>query len=303
MAIQKEIWARAILEAFFADNSFASKAVNDDMYVNEGKKVHIPNAGAPSKVVINRSTVPATAAKRTDVDVEYSLDEFTTDPIYIPHADRVELSYDKRNSAIRQDKSALIEAASQNLLYKWDPTSTNFVRTTGDAAAAHTTDATGNRKKLITADILSLMTKFDQDNIPSEGRYLLLDAVMYGQLLDSMTNTDKIGFFQAADIKKGVMGQLYSFNVMKRSQVLRYTTAGVLSKFDTAGVATDNAAGLAWHEESVSRAIGEVKVFERNDDPLYYGDILSFLVRCGGAIRRKDKKGIYAIVQDTAPTA
>ena len=303
MAIQKEIWARAILEAFFADNSFASKAVNDDMYVNEGKKVHIPNAGAPSEVAINRSSVPATVAKRTDADVEYTLDEFTTDPIYIPHADRVELSYDKRNSVIRQDKSALIEAACQNLLYRWNPTSTNFVRTTGDAAAAYTDKATGNRKKVTTADILSLATKFDRDNIPDRGRYILLDAVMYSQLLDSMTNTDKIGFFQAADVAKGVVGNLYGFNVMKRSQVLRYTTAGVLSKFDAEGVATDNAAGLAWHEESVSRAIGEVKVFESNDNPLYYGDILSFLVRCGGAIRRNDKKGVYALVQDTVPAA
>ena len=48
MAVQKEIWQRTIVEGLFADNTFMAKAVNDDMYVNEGKKVHIPNAGAPS---------------------------------------------------------------------------------------------------------------------------------------------------------------------------------------------------------------------------------------------------------------
>lgn len=300
MAIQKEIWARAIVEGLFADNSFASKAVNDDMYVNEGKKVHIPNAGAPSKVVKNRPSVPATAAKRTDVDIEYTLDEFTTDPVLIPHADTVELSYDKRNSVISQDRSQLIEAAMQNLLYSWAPEQAQSVPTTGAPVAAYTDKATGNRKCLCTQDVLNLMVKFDKDNIPQEGRYLLLDAVMYSQLLASMTQTDQIGFFQAADVKKGVMGQLYGFNIMKRSQVLRYTTAGVLHEFDKTGNATDNAAALAWHEGAVSRALGEVKVFDSMDNPTYYGDIYSFLVRCGGAKRRLDKKGVYAIMQSAA---
>lgn len=297
MAIQKEIWARAIVEGFFADNSFASKVMIDDQYVNEGKRVHIPNAGAPSKVEINRSSVPATAVKRVDTDVEYDLEEFTTDPVLIPHADRVELSYDKRNSVISQDRANLIEVARQNLLYKWDPSSTNFVKTTGVAVTAHTDKATGNRKKVTTDDVLSLMTKFDQDNIPQEDRYLLLDAVMYAQLLESMTNTEKIGFFQAADVKNGIVGNLWGFNVMKRSKVLRYTASDAISKFDTTGAATDCAAGLAWHRMTLSAALGEVKVFSHDDSPTYYGDILSFLVRAGGAIRRKDKKGIYALVQ------
>ena len=301
MAIQKEIWAREIVNGLFADNSFASKATNDDMYVNQGKKVHIPNAGAPSKVEVNRSTIPATAKKRTDPDVEYTLDEFTTDPIYIPHADTVELSYDKRNSVIYQDRAQLIEAACQNLLYKWDPTNANSILTSGAASAAYTDKATGNRKALTKGDVLRLMTRFDQQNIPQTDRYLLLDAVMYSQLLASMTETDNIGFFQAADVAKGIVGNLYGFNVMKRSQVLRYATGGTLSKWDAVGAATDNAAGLAWHMGSVSRALGEVKVFDSLDNPTYYGDIYSFLVRCGGAIRRNDKKGVCAIIQ--APEA
>lgn len=300
MAIQREIWLRDIVEGLFADNSFASKAVNDDQWVNQGKKVHIPNAGAPSKVVKNRSTVPATAAKRTDADVEYTLDEFTTDPILIPHADMVELSYNKRNSVISQDRAQLIETACQNLLYKWAPASTNFVRTTGAAAPAHTASATGDRKKLTKNDVKSLMVKFNKDNIPQTGRYLLLDAEMFAELLESMTETDQLGFFRTADVQRGIIGQLYGFNVMQRSQVLRYATGGTLTEFEKTGAATDNAAGLAWHEQSVSRALGEVKMFDENDSPVYYGDVYSFLVRCGGAIRRNDKKGVYAIVQDVA---
>lgn len=300
MAIQKEIWQNTIIEGMFADNSFMSKAVNDNMYVN-GKKVHIPNAGAPSNVEIDRKTVPALAKKRTDVDVEYTLNELTTDPIYIPHAETVELSYDKRNSVIIQDRAQIIEKASVQMLYNWSPDSNHFVRTSGTkTVTAYTKDATGNRKALVKADVLNLMTKFNADNIPQEDRYLLLDAYMYAQLLNDLTEGDQRAFFASANAQKGILGQLFSFNVMQRSQVLRYATGGTLTKWNVSGAATDNAAGLAWHMNSLSRALGEVKVFDDMDNPLYYGDIYSFLIRVGGTIRRNDKKGVYALVQDAA---
>lgn len=302
MAIQKEIWSRDIVEGLFPENSFASKAINDDAFVNEGKKVHVPNAGAPSGVKKNRPTVPASATKRVDTNVDYDLDEYTTDPICIPHADTVELSYDKRRSVISQDREELRRNAHEGLLENWAPaTAGGIVYTSGVAKAAHLNKATGKRKALTTGDVLTLMTKFDSDNIPQEERYLLLDAVMYAELLESMTKTDEIGFLQKADAAKGVVGELYSFKVMKRSTVLRYAvSAGEATGLASTETATDCAAGLAWHVTSVRRAIGEVTMFTSEDNPLYYGDIYSFLVRCGGCISRSDKKGVCAIVGITA---
>lgn len=302
MAIQKEIWARDIQEGFFPDNSFAAKSVNDDAFVEGGKKVHVPNAGAPSGVSKNRSNLPGQVAKRVDTDVNYDLDEFTTDPVLIPNADTVELSYDKRQSVISQDRQELIHQAHKSLLASWAPAAAFCVNTTGSGNPAHQTSATGNRKAVTTADILNLMTKFNADDIPQEGRYLLLDAQMYAELLDSMTNTDKIGFFQLADAAKGVIGQIYGFNVLTpRSSVLRYAVAnGAATALATTEAATDCAAGLAWHQSCVRRALGEVKVFEETDSPSYYGDVLSFLVRCGGSKSRYDSKGVYALVGITA---
>lgn len=297
MAVQKEIWQRDLVKDFFADNSFASKAVNDDMYVNEGKKVHIPNAGAPADVEVNRTKLPAGTKERKDTDVDYTLDELTTDPVRIPFADTVELSYDKRNSVISQNKLNLIETASEILLKNWAPAKENCVETTGTEVNAHTAEATGKRKSLDKKDILALMTKMDAANLPQEGRYLLLDASMYAQLIESLTETESIGFFAAANVQKGVVGQLYGFNILKRSKVLVYTKAGIVKDVNAKGAADDNAAGLAWHESCVSRALGEVKMFDSLNNPLYYSDIYSFLVRVGGAKRRTDKKGVYAIVQ------
>ena len=300
MAVQKEIWQRTIIEGLFADNLFLSRAVNDDMYVNEGKKVHIPNAGAPSGVVVNRDSLPATVYKRTDQDMEYTLAELTTNPILIPYADMVELSYNKRNSVIDQDRKELIFKASEAILKSWFPGSSNVVLTTGQGVPAWTPSATGLRKKITPADVSALQVRMNADNVPQTDRYLLLDAQMYQQLLDGMTQTQAIGFFQAADVKRGVMGMLYGFEVMVRSTVYRFAADGTIKDYGANGAATDLAGGLAWQRESLSRALGEVIMFDQIDNPLYYGDVYSFLVRVGGAIRRYDKKGVYAIKTDTA---
>lgn len=302
MAVQKQIWQNTIVEAFWPDDSFASKATNDSEYVNQGKTVHIPNAGSASGVSKNRSTLPAEVKVRTDVDVTYDLDEFTTDPVRIPHADTVELSYNKRNSVIKQDRDQLRTKAHQSILEKWSPDPSNRVTTSGASRPAYLPSATGNRKRLTTADILALQTKFDLQDVPADNRYLLLDAVMYADLLADMVESQKIGFFATADAKRGIVGEIYGFKVMKRSTVLRYTSAGVLVKVSEGATlnATDLAAGLAFHQDAVSVAMGEVVMFDSASNPTYYGDVYSFLVRTGGAKRRNDGKGIFAIVESSA---
>jgi P22 coat protein - gene protein 5. len=302
MAVQKEIWMSTIVEGLFADDSFLSKAINADLFVNQGRTVHIPNAGAPSGVSKNRNTFPATVTTRTDLDLTFDLDEFTTNPIRIPHADTVELSYDKRQSVIGQDKANLANKVAESFLFKWSPTvTTNIIPTTGDAIAAHTPSATGDRKAFTKKDVNQAMLRFNRDNIPQSERYLLLDADMHSQLLDSMTEKEADAFFSLADLKNGVIGKLYSFNIMMRSQSLRYTGAGAVKDWSTGGAATDNAGALAWHKNSLCRALGEVVMFDKENDPTYYGDIYSFLVRAGGRPMRSDVKGLLAIVQ--APSA
>lgn len=297
MAIQREIWIGSIVEGLFADNSFLSKAYNADEFVNMGKTVHIPNAGAPSKTKKNRTSFPADVNIRADVDLSFNLDEFTTDPIRIPHADTVELSYNKRESVLRQDKAALQESVAKSMIYSWLPEKKYCIETTGTAVDAHSPNAAGKRKALCRADVEKLMTKFNADNIPQEGRYLLLDAYMYDQLLADLTSVQNQAFFASADAQRGILGKLFSFNVMMRSEVAVYGDGIVKKTEDAAGAATDLAAGLAWHENSVCRALGEVNAFEKEKDPTYYGDIYSFLVRAGGRPMREDVKGLIALVQ------
>lgn len=297
MALEKEIWINDIVEGLFADNSFLSKAYNADQYVNN-KTVHIPNAGVPSGVKKNRTTYPANVEVREDFDVTFEIDEFTTNPIRIPHADTVQLSYDKRQSIISSDKEALHDAIAKSILNDWAPTKAeNIIKTTGGSVEAYTDKATGKRKALTKADVAKVFTRFNRENVPASNRYLLLDAMMYTQLLESLTDKEAVAFHGLADLSKGIVGGLYGFNVMMRSEALIYDGNTPLEAGEKE---TDFAGALAWHHDAVARALGEVKMFGEESSPTYYGDIYSFLVRVGGAPKRHDGKGIVAIVQDTA---
>lgn len=296
MALNKQVWLNTIVENFFPDNSFATKSIDDSVFVSN-KTVHIPNAGAPSGVEINRTEKPATVKQRTDQDLTYDMDELTTNPIYIPNVDTVELSYDKRQSILWNDRMELQKQAHQNLLYRWF-VSGKVIETKGDARAAHTSStATGNRKKMTKATVLELMTKFNQDDVPASGRYILLDACMYADLLDDLTDKELSAFLASANAQKGIVGELYGFSIMQRSQVLRLKSDKSLLKWSDNAAATELAAGIAWQEQCVSRALGDVKMFDSMDSPTYYGDIYSFLMRVGGSYRRYDKKGILVIAE------
>lgn len=297
MAIQKEIWASTLVENLFADNTFLSKAFNASEWVN-GRKVHVPNAGNPPGVVKNRKVFPAQVNDRTDIDLEFEIDEYTTDPVRIPNADTVELSYNKRESVTKNTKDKLRDEVAMDVLYKWAPTTAaRIVATTGADVAAYLPSATGNRKGFVRKDVSTLQLKFNKDRVPTDGRYLLVDADMYQQLVDDMTDAQANNFLAQADLANGIVGKLYGFNIMMRSEVLRLDTGGALKTWDKAGAAGDIGAGLAWHTDSVAVAVGDVDMFENEKDATMYGDIISALVRAGGSKKRSDGKGLYLLKQ------
>lgn len=296
MALNKQVWLNTIVENFFPDDSFATKSIDDSAFVNN-KTVHIPNAGTPSGVEINRTKKPASVEERNDHDLTYDMDELTTNPITIPNVDMVELSYDKRQSILWNDRMELQKQAHQNLLYRW-LVPDNIIETVGETRTAHTSDkSTGNRKKMTKQTVLALMTRFNQEDVPANGRYILLDACMYADLLEDLTDKELSAFLASANAQKGIVGELYGFSIMQRSRVLRLTTEKKLLKWSEESAATELAAGLAWQEQCVSRALGEVKMFDSMDNPTYYGDIYSFLMRVGGSKRRYDSKGICTIAE------
>ncbi|MCQ2308262.1 MAG: hypothetical protein MJ000_12000 [Bacteroidales bacterium] len=296
MALQRQIWLNSIVELLFASNTFAARSIDHSAFVTN-KTVHVPNAGSAPSVTKNRSVFPASASQRTDYDLTYDINEYSTNPVHIQNAEQVELSYNKRESVLKQMKSALADSVHIDLALSWVPSGYAKVGTSGAATPSHLATTTGNRQAMTKADVLAVKNLFDLDDVPQEGRCILLDAVMYNQLLASLSESEAAAFNASVDAQRGVVGKLYGFDFYMRSTVFRVVAAGT-SMPSSAG-ATDSAAGLAWQEDCVSRALGNHELFENEKDALYYGDVMSALVRAGGKYIRNDKKGVAVIYQVT----
>ena len=303
MAVEREIWEGDIVEKLYAENPHLSLCVNADQYVLAGKVVHIPQAGAAPDVVKNRSSLPAAVKKRTDTDITYPLDEYTSDPVHISNAETIEPSYDKRMSVMADTHMALNETVGVVTIRNWAPSgSARIIRTSGEAVAAHMPGATGMRKKFLKAELKKAQKQMNKDNIPTSDRYAMFDADMMDQLTDSLTDSEYRDFSRAYDEKNGVVGKLFGFTILSRSYVLGYNGSAAIEPGGE-GNSPDCAAVLCWHKNSVENALGQVKFFEDEGNPQYYGDIYSALVRMGGRIRREDQKGVVAIVQDLVTEA
>jgi len=304
MAVQREIWERDIVENLFKNNEFAKRAFSADIYVIEGKVVHIPVAGTPSAVNKNVTVFPVAAVKRADQDITYALDTFYTTPRHVERIEQYELAYDKRASVLGEDQAALIEAAMNGLLFRWSPGAANVVLTTGAATLASAVGATGNRLSF-TKDVFNGMKlQMDRANIPG-GRVALLTADHHAQLLASFSDIERTNFNNLADMKTGIVGKYLGIDIMMRSTALRYRqVGGIWTPVDEtdaafAANAADSAASLFYHDMSVERALGTVQMFDGENRPEYYGDIYSFILRLGGRIRRA--AGAFAVVE--APSA
>lgn len=311
MAVQKEIWENDIMEQIFKDNSFVRLSYRADDFVN-GRAVHIPQSGGAGNVVRNRSfsSTGATVRKRTDTDVIYLIDEYTTDPVVITNAETVELSYDKRNSVIGEDKNAMSQLVAEEMIYNWlnDFTTGSAVPipagrikyTTGASIAATAPGATGHRKAATLTDLQTAATFLRTENQWFEGQMnALFPASMQAQMFpvgDIVTAT----YMQATseeERRKGLIARVQGFGVMQRSSVVIVSSAGVIKAPGAAAAAGDCEAVLIWYTNAVECAYGTTQMFERPSDPQFFGDLYSFLVRMGGRARRANFEGIVLLVQ------
>jgi hypothetical protein len=311
MALQTEVWVSDIKEKLFPQNSFQAAAIDDSMFV-ENLNVNLANAGALPAVQRNRTVIPATVTARTDVDLQYRVHEFTSDPTAIRDLEEIETAYDKRMSVLKGHIDALNNKMANWLLYSWaGTTADNIVRTTGTSRAAVIPGATGNRKPLLLADIFTAKGIMDDMDVPEEGRILLIPSYMYNDLMfaekTSLVNLERTG---ESLIQDGKLISLLGFRIITRGKrnVLSYTNAGTPvpriatnpDDVEYSALTSANAAALMWHPDFVRRALGTVKVYANEEDAVLYGSAFSTMARAGGRKAYTDETGVVAIVEAAA---
>lgn len=311
--IPQEFWSSYIVEKLRRTNPHIMLCFDESKYVQGGSIVYLPQAGAKPSVVKNRAFGAATAVQRGDTAVMYALDVFTTDPTAITTSEAMEISYEKTDSVLADHTDTLAEAIGDELTYNWirgvkpavgGGTTVEFIpvgrriATTGAATDVNAEDGqTGTRKATSYKEVQALQAKFNKDNVPRDNRYAMMESYMYQEFLDSLTANQMAAFQATADLANGIVGKFAGFTFLERSSVLAIQANGTFRLPGEALGATDNLASIFWQKNSVTKALGDTKLFQDMDNPLYYGDIHSGLVKMGGRCRREDWKGIGLIVQ------
>lgn len=307
MALIKEIWVQDVQEALNRNADFLPYSVDHSAYIAFGT-VHVPQSGSNPTVVKNPATFPLAISERTDTDRTYALNQFALEPTLISNLDELQISYDKRQSVLGQQITTLTQRIGDEVAISWSATgAANIVATTGSAVATSLAPgATGTRKAVTLADIASLASKLDKDNVPRQNRKLLMSTDMFWELfqISDVIRASYNGFQNQPNVlANGIVAMLYGFEIMMRPVVSVYANTVTTPKaFGAATATTDNLACIAFHSTTVARALGSMTPLydsgsNGNGKPEYLGSIFNMEVMLGSAILRADMKGVAALVQ------
>ena len=302
MAVLTEVWERDIKEVLFAQNNeFLRASVNHDAFV-VNKTVHVPQAGSLPGATKNRTTFPAPVIDRTDTTLDYDLESFSVDPVRIGRIEEVQISYQKRQSVMKQHLNILMDIIAKEGIFNWaSDNAANQVRTTGSTSSINRpTGATGTRKKLTVQELAQLTQVMDDQNVPDNGRWLMLPSKMYQEFftITELIRDDIIG---KVILPSGVLNKILNFNIIKRSSntIVKYDNSGVPQRksVGAASASDDNFGEIAWHVDFVATALGNIEIFEDFKSATMYGTVISADVLTKTTKLRSDEAGIVTLIQ------
>ena len=269
-SIFSEVYTNQLQENFYKGFANFMNFSMDHTAFLKNRKVHVPGVNEVPNVVVDRSVFPATVTRRTDVDFDYLIQSFTTDPNHIPDVDEFFSNYNVRESILYNHREKQRETMEDNLIFKWQDglPASSIIKTTGADSAnnlPHST-ATGTRKEITLADfILAKKTLLNQD-VPQDQIYAALTVDMYYELLQDPA-VQKANEFGKAVLPDGAIGQIVGVPIFARTSVGVFSGADVVKDVTSTGytpAAGDLAGGFMWQAGQVCKAEGSLKVFDKN---------------------------------------
>ena len=306
MEIRPIKFSQELQRELFPDNAFYKKSISETGIGIDVETVQIPQAAAAGDVGVGvPGTLPLTITERTDDIKSYSVQQlYMLEPQLVSDENEIVTNYNKRQDMQRAMGMAINSKAADIAATEWG-SNLNIVRTTDTAVrATQIVGATGNRKRIKYDDLVNIQTEMNRMNAPVGKWYGLLTPAMVSDifLLDKLTDMDKT---QLALIRTGEIGIIFGISFMMRinsqlghAGVFYDNTATPVKKaLGAAVVATDNAAGIVWHERLVRHAEGHAKTYIDRDKPEYLGTVINSKVRFGATYNRTDEVGIIALVE------
>lgn len=285
--LNKEIWLPELMEGFYASDMFISEFRDFSAFVSNNT-INLAEAGINPDVLIN-NTGTIGYASREDTPIAIPLETYDTENTLIKAIETAELSYEKRASILYGHKQALkmsfMQRAAQNIAPASDGTYTPIVLASG-------TDNGSGLKKLKFSDILEMEKRFDDAEIPEEGRIGVLSVQHRKDLMEE----DLTRYNKMMESKMIGSFKLYTL-ASKRLPRYNYDT-GAKVAYEAVPALTDSVASLFFHKAEVMRSQGDPDMFSREKDPELRGDLIGFQMR--GVSLPIRNKGIGAIYSPEA---
>lgn len=265
--LNREIWIPEIIEKFYPADSFLSYAKNLDAWV-DNNKLNLQEAGVDPKVYIDNEQYPIPIAVRSDIPHEIVLKRFDTENTVHINAIEIEESAEKRQSVVEGHRNSLRQKFARLAAFNWAPAK--------DGEFTPVEATTGGKNKpgyaaLTYEDVLNMETRFDELEIPEDGRVLVLSPQHATDLRLQDLNLYKTFYNEK---------KLFSFTVVRSSLNPKYNgLTGQKLAWNAAVSATDALASLVYYKEAVGRARGTVDMYSRLSDPEYRGDVVGFNMR------------------------
>jgi hypothetical protein len=282
--LNKEIWLPDLMEGFYADDSFLTELRDMSAFVSNDV-INLAEAGVNPDVLVNNTAYPIPFAQRTDVPIALALDTYDTENTLIRSIETAELSHDKRSSVLYGHRQALkmtfMQKAAHAIAPAADGVFTPLLTTTG----ANNGDGF---KRLTYADILKLKKRFDNAEIPADGRILILSAQHQEDL--ELEDVNRYNLVMDKGVLRG-----FKLYFLADNRLPRYnkTSGAKVAYGAVAAPSTDTIASIAFHKDEVMKAQGTLDMFVREKDPEERGDIMGFQMR--GLSMPIRGKGIAAI--------
>ncbi|KMQ70235.1 phage major capsid protein [Chryseobacterium koreense] len=241
---------------------------------SETNLIHLPVETFQPEVLLNNTTYPIAVQEFTDTEVIIKLDKYQTKATSLSDDQVIGASYQRIDSATRGHVVQINSMKYRKAIHAQAPAG-DTVKTpviTVDYTDANTGSA--KAEKLFEA-IVALKDKFDQNEVPEEGRrlvlatahqnILLLDRNRFGDLVSNL-NTGKVA------------PMLAGFEIYSYVANPKYTAAGAKLAFGAIPGETDKVASVAFHKDNVAKKTGMTKqYFQRADtDPKNQTNLINY---------------------------
>jgi len=299
-------WLETFESNLYPDNTFYFGTTNDSAYVsnlsiiipNYQEEITTFNMGAAA------GSYPRTVKELSHTEKVYSMTQYGVDPYMVDPVEDNEFSYDKRLAVMNQAIDKLNTDVANKILWEWTVESTgSVISSTGTATRLN---RFGNTVKRITfADIQKMATMLNLQNVPAQGRRLIVDA--YGlEDIQVMTELQGSPALTQEAFANGAVMRVAGFDVFMRSESTGFTGAGAKKALGAVDAATDLSSAIAFHPSMVRHAVGTkfnsgIKIFLGQEEPTVYGRLFSAYIRVGGSTSYVEAnnitKGIITLVE------